>query len=804
MVSPLIVHIVLACHLDIGFNGQPRPGLDSNAINNYFDTYFLKAASVARELETSGSSERLIFTTHAYLLSLYFDCPEFAGFHCPNETAKEVIRDAIRRGWITWHAFPYNGQMEMFDSSLLQFAVQLVHDLDAEFDLPPKHTLSQRDVPGMTRSALPWLTKLGIDVLSFGVNGGSAPPGVPHNQPFIWRDEQTSSEVLAFWHPGGYSGVPVDSKEECVHAAGMQDVLCMSWKQDNAGPPDANEVRDIFKRVREGFPGAEVKASTFDAYSKKLTEAAPQLDLPVVTGEVGDTWINGVASDPFKMSRYRDLLRLRQGLIDSGFSNSYALQNFSRFLLKVPEHTWGVDIKTDLADMVNFNNTAFRAALAKDEGGHYSTTVEGWTRQAGYLDWAVTALSPAMQTWAAEHTPRWLSAGLSSPLASLQQPQQADPTWKLLLGVHEAELSGKQGPMQRKLQAVKGKSFSQNSQANTIAVPVADASQDAGTEASGVLHDDDQLPWGPELEAMGFTRLSSPRLESDGWDIELDPITGAAVHLQRLEDGNPKGPNWAGKDNPLGHVVYTTYSEQDYELVWREYAYQQPCQIWMKQDFGKPGVDKAGAKHGDFSPTIKESWHRGSQQGHGVQELLLRGVFAEEAHVEAGAPKEVWIRWGLGNREAHLYLDVTWIQKNATRLPEATWVEFNPPADAVDKESWKLSKLDYPVSPLEVVYNGSQSMHVVDERGVSVTAQDSSHRLHVRSLDAPLLSPGNRLPFQQVRAKPDMTQGISYNLHNNIWGTNYIMWSPYGNQEAHHCFRFLIEVEAAAAIGLPS
>ena len=62
--------------------------------------------------------------------------------------------------------------------------------------------LLQRDVPGMTRSALPWLVGSGINVLSFGVNGGSAPPGVPHNQPFVWRDEQTSSEVLAFWHPG--------------------------------------------------------------------------------------------------------------------------------------------------------------------------------------------------------------------------------------------------------------------------------------------------------------------------------------------------------------------------------------------------------------------------------------------------------------------------------------------------------------------------------------------------------------------------------------------------------------------------
>lgn len=63
---------------------------------------------------------------------------------------------------------------------------------------------------------------------------------------------------------------------------------------------------------------------------------------------------------------------------------------------------------------------------------------------------------------------------------------------------------------------------------------------------------------------------------------------------------------------------------------------------------------------------------------------------------------------------------------------QATWVEFKPPANAVDAESWKLSKLEYPVSPLEVVYNGSQSMHVVDEQGVSVHAQQSEHHLQIR------------------------------------------------------------------------
>lgn len=91
-------------------------------------------------------------------------------------------------------------------------------------------------------------------------------------------------------------------------------------------------------------------------------------------------------------------------------------------------------------------------------------------------------------------------------------------------------------------------------------------------------------------------------------------MAGAAIHLQRLQDGTPSGPSWAGQDSPLGHVIYTTYSEQDYDIVWREYAYQQPTQIWFKKDFGKPGVSHGGAKHAEFSPTIKETWHRGRQQ----------------------------------------------------------------------------------------------------------------------------------------------------------------------------------------------
>lgn len=49
----------------------------------------------------------------------------------------------MARGDITWHAFPFNGQAELFDADLFEEAVALTHDLDERFGLPHKRTMSQ-------------------------------------------------------------------------------------------------------------------------------------------------------------------------------------------------------------------------------------------------------------------------------------------------------------------------------------------------------------------------------------------------------------------------------------------------------------------------------------------------------------------------------------------------------------------------------------------------------------------------------------------------------------------------------------
>lgn len=39
-----------------------------------------------------------------------------------------------------------------------------------------------------------------------------------------------------------------------------------------------------------------------------------------------------------------------------------------------------------------------------------------------------------------------------------------------------------------------------------------------------------------------------------------------------------------------------------------------------------------------------------------------------------------------------------------------------------------------------------------------------------------------------------MSQGVAFNLGNNIWGTNYVMWQPYAGQSPNMGFRFEIEM----------
>ena len=182
------------------------------------------------------------------------------------------------------------------------------------------------------------------------------------------------------------------------------------------------QVIGNYETVRGQFPGASVVASTFDAFTKVL--ATVKSSLPVVTGEIGDTWMMGVPSDPAKMStyavlvvvsphtsvthcrRYREIVRARKECIDSGACsiNDPVMKNFTRFLIKVgtivahtwamphvanwytvqiPEHTWGIP---GLYDNGNWSNAQFEKARS---GINYANAQSTWIEQRYFNDLAL-------------------------------------------------------------------------------------------------------------------------------------------------------------------------------------------------------------------------------------------------------------------------------------------------------------------------------------------------------------------------------------------------------------------------------
>jgi hypothetical protein len=169
----------------------------------------------------------------------------------------------------------------------------------------------------------------------------------------------------------------------------MRDVLAFAHTNDNHGPQTAAQVRAEFAALRRRFPEARIVASTLDAFAERLVEIKHQL--PVVTGEIGDTWIHGVGSDPKKVSDFRELSRLRRHWLETGQAqlDDPRFHAFSRALLLVPEHTWGMDEKMYLADYTNYTRAQFDSVCAS---ARCQTFAASWAEQRAYIDTALAAL----------------------------------------------------------------------------------------------------------------------------------------------------------------------------------------------------------------------------------------------------------------------------------------------------------------------------------------------------------------------------------------------------------------------------
>jgi hypothetical protein len=356
------VLVMFKCHFDAGF-------IDTQAavISRYFEHYFPQAIEIGKTLRQAGE-DRYVWTTGSWLIYEYLEQA--------NSQSRVQMERAIAEGDIAWHALPFSWQTELLNRSAITGAIGLSQSLDRRFGRKTTGA-KMTDVPGHSRGLIGPLSENGVTFLDIGVNAASTPPDVP--SAFIWKDASGASLTMMY-HRLAYGGI--------VQLPGSDLAVSVEVRNDNSGPHTLEETRKIYADLRQQFPNASIRAANLTDIGNAVN--AHKGALPVLTSEIGDTWIYGVASDPVKLARYRELLRLRTEWIQQGklqAADAVDLAFLSKFLLAA-EHTWGTDTKTWL-DFDHYTPDALAEVLDQP---HYKTVAGSWVEKRADIDEGVAAL----------------------------------------------------------------------------------------------------------------------------------------------------------------------------------------------------------------------------------------------------------------------------------------------------------------------------------------------------------------------------------------------------------------------------
>jgi Domain of unknown function (DUF5054) len=644
------VLVMFKCHFDAGFVDTQY-----NVVHKrYFDKFFPEAIEIARTAN-AGGKRRYVWTTGSWLLFEYLEQA--------STTDRKAMEEAVARGDIAWHALPFTWQTEMLDQSMIEGSLALSKSLDERFGKVTKGA-KMTDVPGHTRGIIPPLAKHGVTFLEIGVNGGSTVAQLPPL--FLWKDPSGASLPMMYhWEYGGIAVVP-----------GSDLAVVTSVRGDNSGPHKPEEIARIHADLAARFPNAEITAGSLTDMANAI---APHRDkLPVVTEEIGDTWIHGCASDPKKVARYREVARLRESWIAKGafqVGDATDLQ-LLRHLLLEPEHTWGTDTKTwldfdnyepaDLARMLNTKN--------------YKVVEFSWIEKRQDLLDGVATLPEALREEA------------------------------------QVALEG--------LDAV----------------------------------------W-PILSPKAIGDAAGKPIDTEHFVLRIDAKTGAITQLRNKATGR----EWASSKNPIALFTYQTLSQEDFQRFMASYLTTKAD--WAQKDFGKPNIERFGARDQDWQASSAEVHVEETDEAHRILvQLKLKDDEAFDSG-RAAFPRKVFIDLLLPKAEPVIHLTLSTFGKPATRMPEALWLTFNPIAE--DQKGWTLDKSGEAISPFDVVTSGNRHMHSL-QKGFEY--KQGGDRFAVETLDAPVVSLGERTPLLFSNEEPDLNKGIHSCLYNNAWGTNYIMW----------------------------
>lgn len=664
------VIVVSKTHLDLGFTDFAK-----NVHSKYINTYIPNAVSLAKQMNTPNK-KKFVWTTGSWIIKEALE-------HGTNEQKENLIQ-ALKRGDIVPHALPFTTHTELLDHDTMEYGLSIVDSLDK---LRGKKTISAKmtDVPGHTKAIVPMLHSHGIKLLHIGVNGASALAEVPPC--FLWK--YGDAEVVVIYS-GDYGGA--------FQCDLIDEILYFDHTLDNRGTPSAEKIENKLNAIADKYPGYEVEAGTMDDIAQLIWEKRDKL--PVITDELGDTWIHGSASDPYKSASLRTLIRLkRKWLSDRSMQReSQEYIDFSDALLCIAEHTCGMDMKKYFADYENYLKADFQKArkadtvkihhLLRDFPQNiltYFARIKGEYSQGSY--------STAEKSWA-------------------EQRQYIDKAVKALLAEHKAEAE----------------------------------------QALSKLTPKEPVKYNETFD------IHSP-VDIGSWHLELNEYGGIGV---LNHNGNP-----VIKKNNQPVMEYRSFGKKDYDFWLSHYSRNLKQNFaWAYGDFGRPLLKYADGKYPEGQFAYKPVKAGVLSSGNAEIKICVDLECDKKLCSELGAPRFVQIIYCL--TEYGLHFNVSWYGKDANRLTEALYLHVFPAGRNIE-----FSKLGNRINPYEVVSMAGRKLHAIEY----FTAVSGNEKYRFVNYHAPVVSLGKGKILEFDNQYEDISRdGISYVLHDNVWGTNFPLW----------------------------
>ncbi len=679
------VHVVFKTHLDIGFTD-----LAQSVIDHYLEKYIPAALACAASVNRPGRPPMFIWTVGSYLIDL--------ALRTYTGEKWNALDSAIREGHITYHALPFTMHSELCDKNLFKAGLDIAAQLDRKYS---RKTIAAKmsDVPGHTIGIVAPLAESGIEYLHIGINGVALMPKVPPI--FVWQNSAGQSIIVDYCR--SYGGV--------TEVEGHDEALCFMHSQDNMGPPSPEHLQQEFDSLQKRYPGAVICASTLNAFAKGLARIRGRL--PVITQEIGDTWIHGTGSDPRKVSALKALLRLNDAWNKDGIWAKHnivledgrnACSAFLTELLLICEHTWGLDVKKYLADYQNWNRSDFEAARKRDRLSDAYGQVPGCEAYFTFGKEEFHHLHPSSVTWDTR-------------------------SYSFFESSHE----------EQRQYLVKAMDYLPG---------------ELKEKAESVIND-------PESETHELLGETASVLSKG--PIQETCLNG--IHIRYQPDGSitlsPEGCEGIGFT--IGSTEYHEVGQNTYKnLAERFLSNMEEHKGWAVPDYLKPGLEfsDAPAKNVTHRPVMRSAMY--AKDG----ALYWSGEFPQESVASAGCPQ----RFESSLRplaDGGLLLTVWLKNKPANRKPDTLFLPLSLPGDACVQ----YQKVGAWLSPKNVIEGGNERCHAVQSIRIAMPNGDS---WLLTPLDTPLVAAGN--PNLLDFSKPDRWDRLYFGLYNNLWGTNFKMW----------------------------